>query len=48
MYPLSKSKLMSSLQCAKRLFLEVHQPELAHVSGDLMACLGLTVHGERG
>ena len=37
MYPLSKSKLMSSLQCAKRLFLEVHQPELAYVSGDLEA-----------
>jgi Domain of unknown function(DUF2779) len=37
MYPLSKSKLMSSLQCAKRLFLEVHQPELAHASGDLEA-----------
>ena len=37
MYPLSKSKLMSSLQCAKRLFLEVHQPELAYVSDDLEA-----------
>jgi hypothetical protein len=37
MYPLSKSKLMSSLQCAKRLFLEVHRPELAYVSGNLEA-----------
>jgi hypothetical protein len=37
MYPLSKSKLMSSLQCAKRLFLEVHQPELGYVSDDLEA-----------
>jgi hypothetical protein len=37
MYPLSKSKLMSSLQCAKRLFLEVHQPELSYVSDDLEA-----------
>jgi hypothetical protein len=37
MYSLSKSKLMSSLQCAKRLYLEVHQPELADVSIDLEA-----------
>jgi hypothetical protein len=32
MYRLSKSKLMSSLQCAKRLYLEVHPPELADLS----------------
>ena len=31
MYRLSKSKLMSALQCAKRLYLEIHQPELAHI-----------------
>jgi hypothetical protein len=37
MYRLSKSKLMSSLQCAKRLYLEVHQPELADVSKALEA-----------
>ena len=28
MFRLSKSKLMSALQCPKRLFLEIHQPEL--------------------
>ena len=28
MIRLSKSKLMSALQCPKRLFLEIHQPEL--------------------
>lgn len=28
-YKLSKSKIMSGVQCPKRLYLEVHQPELA-------------------
>jgi hypothetical protein len=37
MYPLSKSKLMSSLQCAKRLYLEVHQPDLADVGKEVTA-----------
>ena len=32
---LSKSKILSGLQCAKRLWLEVHQPDAAHVSGDV-------------
>ena len=27
-YRLSKSKIISGLQCAKRLYLEIHQPEL--------------------
>ena len=35
MYRLSKSKLMSASQCAKRLYLEVHQPELAHIDSGL-------------
>ena len=29
---LSKSRLMSFLQCPKRLWLEKHQPELAQIS----------------
>ncbi len=31
-YGLSKSRIMSGLQCAKRLYLEVHHPELAEKS----------------
>jgi hypothetical protein len=31
-YRLSKSKILSGLQCIKRLYLEVHHPELAEVS----------------
>jgi len=31
-YRLSKSKILSGLQCPKRLYLEVYQPELAEVS----------------
>jgi hypothetical protein len=31
-YRLSKSKILSGLQCPKRLYLEVHNPELAEVS----------------
>ncbi len=31
---LSKSKLMDFLQCPKRLYLEIHRPELAEVSED--------------
>ncbi len=33
-YGLSKSRIMSGLQCAKRLYLEVHHPELAEKSAD--------------
>ena len=29
---LSKSKLLSSLQCPKRLWLEIHRPDLTEVS----------------
>src|SRR5437773_12548275 len=36
-YHLSKSKLLSALQCPKRLYLEVHQPELAQVDAALQA-----------
>src|SRR5437773_333561 len=36
-YHLSKSKLLSALQCPKRLYLEVHQPKLAHVDAALQA-----------
>jgi len=32
---LSKSKIMSGLQCKKRLWLETHRPELAEVSADV-------------
>jgi hypothetical protein len=32
MYRLSKSKLMSGLQCPKRLWLEIHHPEWMHFS----------------
>jgi hypothetical protein len=28
-YRLSKSKILSGIQCPKRLYLEVHHPELA-------------------
>src|SRR6266542_1970478 len=31
-YWLSKSKILSGLQCPKRLYLEVHHPELAEIS----------------
>ena len=31
-YGLSKTKILHGLQCPKRLWLEVHQPELAHYS----------------
>jgi hypothetical protein len=31
-YRLSKSKILSGLQCPKRLYLEVHHPELAEIS----------------
>ena len=31
-YRLSKSKILSGLQCEKRLFLEIHQPDLAVIS----------------
>lgn len=31
-YQLSKSKILSGLQCPKRLYLEVHHPELAEIS----------------
>ena len=31
-YGLSKTKILNGLQCPKRLWLEVHQPELAHYS----------------
>ena len=34
---LSKSKLMSFLQCPRRLYLEVHRPELAEESADSQA-----------
>jgi hypothetical protein len=34
LYRLSKSKLLSGLQCPKRLYLEVHRPELAEVSDE--------------
>ncbi|NIP19022.1 MAG: DUF2779 domain-containing protein [Xanthomonadales bacterium] len=34
---LSKSRIMSSLQCLKRVHLEVHQPELATVSASTQA-----------
>jgi hypothetical protein len=37
MYRLSKSKLLSALQCPKRLYLEIHQPDLAQVDGSLQA-----------
>ena len=37
MYRLSKSRLLSGLQCPKRLYLEVHQPTLAHVDAALQA-----------
>jgi len=33
-YRLSKSKLLSGLQCPKRLYLEIHHPELAEYSED--------------
>jgi hypothetical protein len=33
-YRLSKSKIMSGWQCEKRLYLEIHHPELAEVSGE--------------
>jgi hypothetical protein len=33
-YRLSKSKLLSALQCPKRLYLEVHQPRLAQVDAE--------------
>jgi hypothetical protein len=36
-YHLSKSRLLSALQCPKRLYLEVHQPELAQVDAALQA-----------
>src|SRR5436190_14700883 len=36
-YYLSKSKLLSALQCPKRLYLEVHQPELLEVDAALQA-----------
>ena len=35
MYRLSKSKLMSALQCPKRLYLEIHQPDLAEIDAGL-------------
>lgn len=31
MYRLSKSKLLSALQCPKRLYLEIHEPDLAEL-----------------
>jgi hypothetical protein len=34
MFFLSKSKILSGLQCLKRLYLEVHQPELAEDSDE--------------
>lgn len=37
MYRLSKSKLLSALQCPKRLYLEIHQPELVRVDSALQA-----------
>jgi uncharacterized protein DUF2779 len=37
MYRLSKSKLLSALQCPKRLYLEIHQPDLAEVDAALQA-----------
>ncbi len=37
---LSKSRLMASLQCERRLWLEVHRPELAAVSGATRAAFG--------
>jgi len=35
-YKLSKSKIMSGIQCPKRLYLEVHQPELAEETPELL------------
>lgn len=35
-YKLSKSKIMSGIQCPKRLYLEVHQPELAEETPGLL------------
>ena len=32
-FRLSKSKMLSGIQCQKRLYLEVHQPKLAEQSG---------------
>lgn len=37
MYRLSKSKLMSALQCPKRLYLEIHQPGLAEIDASLQS-----------
>ena len=37
MRPLSKSKLLAFRQCPKRLWLEVHQPELRADSGPTLA-----------
>ena len=37
MYRLSKSKLMSALQCPKRLYLEIHQPDLAKIDASLQS-----------
>ncbi len=34
-FGLSKSKIISGLQCPKRLYLEVHRPELAEVSDEI-------------
>src|SRR6185295_10164756 len=36
-YRLSKSKLLSALQCQKRLYLEVYQPDLGRVDSSLQA-----------
>lgn len=36
-YRLSKSKLMSALQCGKRLYLEIHSPDLAQIEAGLQA-----------
>ena len=37
MRPLSKSKLLAFRQCPKRLWLDVHQPELRADSGPAVA-----------
>ena len=46
MYNLSKSKIIEGLQCNKRLWLSIHQPELAETSDGVSERLqaGLAVH----
>ncbi len=54
---LSKSKIMSSLQCLKRVHLEIHRPELAEISaatqtafdiGHQVGAIAVEVYGQGG